>query len=295
MKATVRVPASSANLGPGFDVLAVALQLQFTLEASSTDDGRVVIDGTDHAEDSRHLVARAYRRACDIVGVSQDARGISAITTSEIPQTRGLGSSAAVTVAGLLAAVALHRAPWDEHRVLREAAAIEGHTDNAAAALLGGFTICAPGGIVKRIDVPDDLRAVLYVPDLELKTGEARKVLPDSYSAADAVYNAANVALFVRAITCHDYSSLVPAMRDKFHQPQRTALLPWLPDMIAAAQAADAAASLSGAGPSVIALTDKDPAPVISSLETAAKAASLTGRAMVVGLRNYGSRVDVRP
>jgi homoserine kinase len=295
VKATVRVPASSANLGPGFDILAVALQLQFTLEATSTDDGRVVIDGVDHTENSEHLVARSYLRACDIVGVAPADRGISAITTSEIPQTRGLGSSAAVTVAGILAAVALHRAPWDEHRVLREAAVIEGHPDNAAAALLGGFTICAPGGITKRIDVPGDLHAVLYVPDLQLNTEEARKVIPDSYSRADAVHNAANVALFVRAITCHDYDSLVAAMRDKFHQPQRTALLPWLPDMIAAAQASDAAAALSGAGPTVIALTAKDPAPVISSMETAAKAASLSGKAMVVGLRNYGSRVDVRP
>jgi homoserine kinase len=233
-------------------------------------------------------------QACDAIGVDPSARGISATTASEIPQTRGLGSSAAVTVAGILAAVALHRATWDEHRVLREAAAIEGHTDNAAAALLGGFTICAPGDIVKRVDVPEDLRAVLYVPDFELSTEEARKVIPSSYSRADAVFNAANVALFVQAITCHDYSSLIPAMRDKFHQPQRTALLPWLPDMIAAAQAADAAASLSGAGPSVIALTAKDPAPVVSALETAAKGASLSGRAMVVGLRNYGSRVDVR-
>ena len=294
MKATVRVPASSANLGPGFDILAVALQLQFTLHVDSTDNGRIVIDGVDHTEDSKHLVAQSYLHACDTVGVSPSDRGISATTTSEIPPTRGLGSSAAVTVAGILAAVALHRAPWDEHRVLREAAAIEGHPDNAAAALLGGFTICAPGGITKRIDVPDDLRAVLYVPDLQLNTEEARKVIPDSYSRADAIHNAANVALFVRAITCHDYDSLVPAMRDKFHQPQRTALLPWLPEMIAAAQASDAAASLSGAGPTVIALTAKDPAPVISSMETAAKAASLSGQAMVVGLRNYGSRVDVR-
>jgi len=282
-------------LGPGFDVLAVALQLQFTLEATSTDDGRVVIDDKDHTQDSEHFVARAYLQACDAIGVDPGLRGISATTTSEIPRTRGLGSSAAVTVAGILAAVALHRAAWDEHRVLREAAAIEGHPDNAAAALLGGFTICAPGGITKRIDVPDDLRAVLYVPDFELNTEDARKVIPDSYSRADAVHNAANVALFVRAITCHDYDSLVVAMRDKFHQPQRTALIPWLPDMIAAAHAADAAASLSGAGPSVIALTAKDPAPVVSAFETAAKGASISGRAMVVGLRNYGSRVDVRP
>jgi homoserine kinase len=295
VKATIRVPASSANLGPGFDILAVALQLQFTLTAESTGDGRIVIDGTDCTDAPENYVARAYMRACDIIGIAAAVRGITATTSSEIPPARGLGSSAAVTVAGILAAVALHAAAWDEHRVLREAGAIEGHPDNAAAALLGGFTICAPGAPAKRIDVPEDLRAVLFIPDAEFKTEEARKVVPDSYSRADAIYNAANVALFVRAIACHDYPSLVLAMRDKFHQPQRSALLPWLPEMIAAAQASDAAAALSGAGPTVIALTAKDPAPVVSSMESVAKGAGLPGRTMVVGLRNYGSRVDIKP
>jgi homoserine kinase len=295
VKATVRVPASSANLGPGFDVLAVALQLQFTLTAETTGDGRVVIDGEDCTGAAENLIARAYAHACDAIGVKSGDRGMAATTASEIPAARGLGSSAAVTVAAILGAVALHRAPWDEHRVLHEAAKVEGHPDNAAAALLGGFTICAPDVAAKRIDVPPDLGAVLFVPDVELKTEEARKVVPDSYSRTDAVYNTANIALFIRAITCHDYESLVPAMRDKFHQPQRSALLPWLPEMIAAAQAADAAAALSGAGPTVIALTAKDPAPVISAMETVAQAHDLAGKAMVVGLRNYGSRVDVRP
>ena len=290
MKLTVRVPASSANLGPGFDILAIALQLQYSVVAEDAPGDRIVIDD---AEDASHLLRTTYESTCNALSVPPARRGICMTTSSEIPKARGMGSSAAVTLAGVLIAAGIHGATWNERRVIAQASEIEGHPDNVAAALMGGMTICAPDMPAQRIDLPPDLNAVLFIPDFELKTHEARAVVPASFSREDAIYNAAHVAMIIRALCCHDYTTLIAAMRDRWHQPQRTTLMPWLPAMIDAANAADAAAALSGAGPTVIALTDHDPNALQASLRSAAHDNGIDGEVRVVGLRNYGTRVDV--
>jgi homoserine kinase len=299
LRATVRVPATTANLGPGFDILAMALQLQMTVTGEQLPDGRIEVLSPRPGElqdPSNHLVARSWMAACDVLDVPMERRGVRIDVSSEIPESRGLGSSAACIVGGVMLANALAGGGrWDEHDALVQAAAIEGHPDNVGAAILGGLVICASSTEVHRVDVPDRLRGVLFIPDAPLSTTAARAVLPREYSRADAVFNAARCALLVRAMLSGDLDSLGVAMEDRWHQPQRTALMPWLPGMIQAAREGGAhGAALSGAGPSVLALAPDAATPAVgAAMELAADRLEVPGRVRTLAVRNFGTRVDV--
>ena len=298
MRVRVAVPASVANLGPGFDILALALQLQNDIRAEqrsgplSIDAGR---DAPAALSDPEHnLVTVAYAKSCAELGVP--ATGVHFACVNRIPIGRGMGSSAAAALAGVLVATALHQAPWDEDAVLERAAAIEGHRDNAAAALLGGLAICAPGAPAVQMAVPDELRAVLFVPDVPYTTREARQVVPSTFSRSDAIFNASRCALVVRAFATGDHAGLRIAMQDRWHQDARFALMAGAREIVTAANDAGASgAALAGAGPSVIALTPLDPQPIGSAMQTAAAAAGVPGQIMILPPRNYGTRVDVSP
>lgn len=303
MRATIRVPASVANLGPGFDILALALQLQNDVIAEGRDGGAVSVevegegaDGDEPLTDPEHnLVARSYVDACTRLDVPAPMRGAHLRCVNRVPLARGLGSSAAATVSGVLAAVALHRAPWDDGDVLRVCADIEGHADNAAAALHGGLAICAPGAAVQRIDVADELHCVVFCPSTRLATAEARRVVPPTMSRADAVFNAARCALLVRALTLRDHGALREAMDDRWHQAQRAALFPAIPDLIGAAyDAGSVGACLAGAGPSVLALCVRDPDAVGAALTACAASHGIDGTTLTLRPRNFGARVEVR-
>ena len=298
MRVTITVPATSANLGPGFDIFGLALQLQNEVEAILTDDGAVTVsvdrDAPPELRDpATNLVARAYRSACAQLGVAMPSARLTCV--NRIPLRRGLGSSAAAALAGTLAACALHAGPWDEEQILAHVTEFEGHRDNAAAALLGGLTICAPGVPAVTMEVPDELRVVVFVPDVELATATARGVIGDSFTRADAVYNAARCALLVRAIATSDFQLLGAAMQDRWHQRQRTVLFPALPVLIEAAMEGGAyGAALSGAGPSVIALVSAASADAVgAAMERAASAGGVGGHAIVTAVRTWGARVDV--
>lgn len=299
MRVSIAAPASVANLGPGFDILALAVQLQNDVSAEANDGDIVTVDPGDGAPEAlrkpaTNLVTRAYLHACAALGAT--AVGASFQCVNRIPFGRGLGSSAAAALSGVLAAAALHHAPWDEQAVLDVVAELEGHRDNAAAALLGGLAICAEGAPAVRMNVPDELRVVVFAPDMELATTEARRVVPQQFSRADAVFNAGRCALLVRALAERDWSTLGAAMEDRWHQPQRAALMPALMPMIAAARDAGAAgAALAGAGPSVVALSVGDHAAVASALELAAAEHGVTGGAVTLAPRNFGARVDLHP
>jgi homoserine kinase len=299
MQVKIAVPATVANLGPGFDILALALQLQNDVHAQEVGGEDLTVDpgaeAPDDLRDSRlNLVTRAYTFACERLEVS--AKGVHFRCTNRIPMARGLGSSAAAALSGVLAAVALHQAPWDEGDVLDCVAELEGHRDNAAAALLGGLAICAPGAPAVNMAVPDEIRAVLFIPATELLTKLARDVVPLQFSRDDAVFNAARCALVVRAMALKDYESLGYAMDDRWHQPARSALLPHAAALMSAAREAGASgAALAGAGPSVIALTPLDPAPIVEAMTATARAHGMPGSASVFAPRNFGTRVDVRP
>lgn len=296
LRVRVAVPATCANLGPGFDILALALELQNEVTVTQTDSGGLALDcGSDGpaelADPERNLVVRAWRSACAELGVADG--GVRIDCVNRIPLRRGLGSSAAAALGGILAAVAIHRAPWDERAVLGRAAALEGHADNAAAALLGGLAISAEGAAPVMVRVPEELRCVVLIPDFELATSAAREVVPAQLSRADAIFNAARCALLVRAVLERDYAHLGAAMEDRWHQRQRTALLPYLPDVMAAARAAGAAgAALSGAGPAVLALAYREWDAIGAGMLAALRRHGLAGHVLVSRVRNYGARVD---
>jgi homoserine kinase len=243
----VRVPASSANLGPGFDSFGAALGLSMELEVEETGDFAVETD-LAIARDHRNLVVRGFARLAD------PARFAFRIS-SAIPLSGGLGTSAAAYVAGLLAADHIFELDAD---VLGLASELEGHPDNAAAALLGGFVICA-GGQATRLDPPGGLEAVLVVPHEPVRTKKARAALPEQVPMADAVFNTAHAALLVLGLARGDLDLVARGLQDRLHQPAREHLYPR--SMALARRASELGAlgaTISGAGPTVLFWTQAD-------------------------------------
>jgi homoserine kinase len=298
VRVRIAVPASVANLGPGFDILALALQLQNDIRAEQRPGALSIDAGPDAPmgldDPKRNLVTIAYAKSCAELEVP--ATGVHFACVNRIPIGRGMGSSAAAALAGVLVATALHQAPWDEDAVLDRVAELEGHRDNAAAALLGGLAICAPDAPAAHMAVSDELRAVLFIPDVAFTTHEARQVVPASFSRADAIFNASRCALLVRALATGEHNGLRIAMQDRWHQEARFALMPGAKEVVAAAIDAGASgASLAGAGPSIIALTPLAPEPIVKAMAAAGALAGVAGQTMVLAPRNYGTRVDVSP
>jgi len=256
---SVRVPASTANLGPGFDCLGLALDLwndvRFTLEG----DGVVIAARGERSEilptDATNLVARSFLRLCEEAGEAAPA-GLRIDCEVRIPLSSGLGSSSSAIVAGVLGANTLLGRPFDRGRLLELAADIEGHPDNVAAALLGGLTIVVRKGerlLTKKILVPE-VHVALAVPRLDFSTREARAGLPTEVSMQDAVFNLGRTPLVVEALRTGDYELLNQVMEDRLHQASRLKLIPGGPEAWLAAQHAGAAAiAVSGSGPSLIA------------------------------------------
>jgi len=237
----VRVPASSANLGPGFDVLAAALSVHLELEVIETGSFAVVSD-LDVPGDRSNLVVRAFDRL-------HPADGFEFRISSKIPLSGGLGSSAAATIAGLMAADHLFELDAD---VLALATELEGHPDNAAAGLEGGFVICHEGR-VHRFDPPLGLEAVLVVPSEPVATMEARAALADNVSLRDAVFNVGAAASLVRGLSTSDWDLISAGLHDRLHQPFRAHLYPRSTQLLERApQLGALGATISGAGPSVL-------------------------------------------
>jgi homoserine kinase len=290
----VRVPASSANLGPGFDSFAVALPLlaEFELRAARAWTVSGSGDGVPIGDDNLFVVgARAAARAA---GVSLPAQHVE--ERSAIPIARGLGSSAAAIVGGAVAANALLGEPLDRGTLLRVASEVEGHPDNVAASLYGGMTVALSDDgvpVATRIPFPRTWRVCVYVPKTTLATDRARAVLSDQVSRADAVFNLSHAAALVAAVLRSDGALLSFAMNDRLHQPARTTLVPALGDIIAAARGAGAfGAALSGAGPSVLAIAPvRLAARVVSAMEEMATVHGLGGRGRVLRVRAAGAQV----
>ncbi|WP_064447843.1 homoserine kinase [Micromonospora sp. NBRC 110037] len=258
----VRVPATSANLGPGFDALGLALGRHDDVTAEVTGGGvRVAVTGEGAGElpaDERHLIVTAMRATFDVLG-AQPA-GLALECENRIPQARGLGSSSAAIVAGVLAARALvadGEQRMDDDAALRLAAELEGHPDNVAPCLLGGFTIAwtEPGGArAVSLPVAPAVRPTVFVPAERGLTSVARAALPATVPHADAALNAGRAALLVHALTT-DPALLLPATVDRLHQEQRASGMPATAALVGALRAAGVAAVVSGAGPTVLALS----------------------------------------
>ena len=257
----VRVPATSANLGPAFDCAGLALTRHDVLEFAVLPSGlEVAVSGVGAGElptDESHLVVRAFRAACDVLGWTPP--GLRVVAANAIPQGRGMGSSAAAVVAGVVGAWAL--CPdvdgIDDDAVLRLTTELEGHPDNVAPCLLGGATLSwmdAAGARAVRLAVAPDVAPVLLVPDATLSTHVARGLLPDVVPHGDAAYNAARSALLVHALTT-DPALLFEATDDRLHQRQRGAAMPGSIALIDRLRAEGHAAVVSGAGPTVLVLS----------------------------------------
>ncbi len=258
---TVAVPATSANLGPGFDALGVALDLTDEVTAEVTgSDVMVTVSGEGAGEvptGRDHLVVKTILTALRHLGAPEPS-GLRLTCVNRIPHARGLGSSSAAIVAGILLARALTGAAADPAADLALAARLEGHPDNVAPCLLGGFTIAwtagDAGAQAVRLAPSPQVRPVLYVPSRQGVTAHARAALPERVPLSDAVFNLSRTALLVHALT-EDPIRLLAATEDRLHQPSRAAGLPETAELVAALRANGVPAVVSGAGPSVIALT----------------------------------------
>jgi homoserine kinase len=238
----VHAPASSANLGPGFDVLAAALSLTLELEVAETGSFSVECDVPDVPCDRSNLCVRAFETL-------HPADGLSFTIRSEIPAAAGLGSSAAAIVAGLLAADHLYELDAPLFDLAHE---LEGHPDNVAASLYGGFVICGDGGPV-RIEPPQGLEAVLLIPPEEVPTTAARAALPAELPIADVVHNIGAASLLVLGLARDDASLIRRGLHDRVHQPRRRHLYARSLELVEQAEELGAiGATISGAGPSVL-------------------------------------------
>jgi len=306
-KVEVEVPATSANLGAGYDCLGMALELSNKVSLEVRNWSRGGIELSVEGEGAGELPADGRNRFVQgLEAALREGRGdIPASATwridmvNKIPLSRGLGSSAAATIGGILAGNALLGHALAEADILRMATAIEGHPDNAAAALLGGFVVSAAigdGGAVEaiRFDVPRGIRAVIFIPDLRLSTNDMRKVLPAKVPRADAVANLGRVAIGVAGMATGRRDILRFLTEDRLHEPYRAAVYPQLTRLIADARTAGAiGACLSGAGSAIVAFTDKvsGVARIESAFRAAAADTDLPGRVEVVAPRNAGAKV----
>ena len=279
-RVTLRIPATSANLGPGFDCLALALDFYNTLTVEPSEHFAIEITGEGESRLSRGVGNQVYRAMAAVYErLRRPLPSLKLVCHNEVPLARGLGSSGTAVVGGLLAANLLCGSPLTLHELLIMADAMEGYPDNAAACLFGGCQIVLPsdtgGFLTASVPVPPSLQVALLIPEFEIATTRARAVLAAQVSRADAVFNLGRVALLVTAFATGDLASLRQAMQDRLHQPARRPLFPAMDAIFLAALDAGAlGACLSGSGPTVLAFA-RDDAPTIA--EAMAQAAAQSG------------------
>lgn len=264
-KVTVQVPASSANLGPGYDTLGIALSLYDTVEVEVTRSGlevEIFGEGADELpRDGSHLVVKAIRSALKAADV--EVSGLRVACTNNIPQSRGLGSSASAAVAGVAAGNGLAGFPLSEEQVVQLSSAFEGHPDNAAASVLGNAVVSwttvpvdgrsLPEYRAATLDVHPSIKATALVPDFHASTQAVRRVLPSHVTHADAAFNVSRTAVNVAALTTYP-DLLWEGTRDRLHQPYRADVLPVTAEWVNRLRNRGYAAYLSGAGPTVMVL-----------------------------------------
>jgi len=291
----VKIPATSANLGPGFDCLGLALQLYNTIEVETDRPFQISVTGpyTDGIPaDESNLVWKTMCHFWDLINYPTPA--VALRFANHIPPARGLGSSSAAIVGGLVAANTLAGSPYTKYQLLQVANAIEGHPDNVTPALYGGVTLSVPTeeGILPRVLTQSpNLKAVVVIPDTLLNTEKARGILPPQVSRNDAVFNISHVGLLIEAFIREDYLLLKEGMRDVLHQNQRAVLLPGLLETLEAAlQSGAYGAALSGSGPTLIALI-----PQISKQEVSQSMISMlhqygiNAQAIVLAIDSFGA------
>jgi homoserine kinase len=299
----VWVPASTANLGAGFDALGMALGLynEIEVERGVGDGLRLAIEGEGaerlQALGAQNLVARAVTGTLARLGMGP--AGVRIHIVNRIPLSRGLGSSSAAVVGGVAAASALAGVTLSAEALLDLALPLEGHPDNITPALLGGLTVATLVGERVRcvkLPVPDALRAIAVIPDFRLATARARQALPPMVPRTDAVFNVGRAALFLAALQSGRLDLLREGTQDRLHQQYRAALVPGMSEVLAEGERAGALACfLSGAGPTLLALVAGDAGDVGQRMVTCwHEAAGVTARAQTLAIDREGVRIERR-
>lgn len=289
---TVRVPATSANLGAGFDCLGIALDLFASITVTFSDAEQMPTEDV-----GEKMVLTAIRHTYQRLG-KQPPHGLRARYNVAIPLGRGLGASAVARVAGVVAVNEFERKPLDENALLDIASDLEGHGDNASPALFGGLQVCvqAANGHYLRAPgrFPPDAHLAILIPDHSMPTKEARKALPESYSKADAVHNTGRAALFVAAMASGRLDLLDEATDDRIHQRQRAELFPPMFTVFKVAKEAGAhAAWLSGAGSSIAAIAPEEKVrDIASAMLQCSEGMGYPGRSMVTRIAKEGAAVS---
>jgi homoserine kinase len=293
---SVSVPASTANLGPGFDCLGLALDLVNTITLQSGEGGaevQVTGEGSGSLPSGEdNLCLQAARRVFAYAG--QTLEGLSLRLNNQIPPGSGLGSSGTAILGGILAADALLRTGLSHEQILRLSLDFEKHADNLAASLLGGLVAVALENdsiITRKITIPD-MSVVVVLPGLEISTSQMRKILPARVDLDDAVFNLSRAMLTMEAIRDQDFDLLSRTMRDRLHQPYRKAFIPGYEAAEEAALSAGASAvALSGAGPALIAFTAGNHREVSLAMQAAFTGSGLTARGFVLPVNQEGAQV----
>jgi homoserine kinase len=264
----IRVPGSIANIGPGFDTLAVAVQLYLSLRVRVIPgENNLQFEFVNQRLDGENYIERAFRFIAERHQFPIPALRVQ--VESDIPMKGGLGSSAAATVAGLRLFEAVF-GPIEEQELLTTACELEGHPDNIAAALLGGLTVSCevPGALrVLRATWPESLAIIVVTPEQHLATKASRAVLPQMISRADAIFNVQRVAFLLEALRSGDFALLCEALEDRLHQPYRTAIVPGLQEALDMRHPSLLGVCLSGAGPSIVALAQQHLEEISAMLE----------------------------
>lgn len=295
----VTVPATTANLGPGFDAMGMALSQYSVFECEESDEIELIIEGLESekltVEDN--LVIKCMNKVFDYIG--DYPKGYKLKIINGIPLARGMGSSASAVIGGIMCANALMDFPLSSDEILNLATELEGHPDNVAPALLGNLIVSTKTKdneiIFRSIELFEDMECVLFIPDYEVSTKDSREVLPEKISMEDAVHNSSHLALLVLAFLNKDKTLIGKTMDDRIHEPYRKSLIRNFDDFREAAISSGAFAfSLSGAGSTIIAYSDEENSEKVKeTFEDIAQKEVISGKAIVIKPSNKGAICEI--
>lgn len=293
---TVRIPGSSANLGPGFDALGIALQVYLECTFSVSDRLSIRVKGRDAGLISSREDNLIWQTALGVATRMHRALPfVDLEITNEIPLGKGLGSSAAALTAGVILADSILHLGWTPGRILDEAARLEGHPDNVAASVLGSVVASAVDseGMTHsvRLEMPPNFEVAVIVPNFLLPTSEARAVLPDSYSKVDTVFNIQRAALLIAALATGDRAAFPAALEDRLHQPFRAKLVPGLSEILLLRAPGLLGCALSGAGPAVLAFYERGSEHVTDLIRRVFATHGSTTEVMAGGVARHGYEI----